>query len=352
MDPYTAPAAPQGLLLLNLGTPDSASIVDVRRYLREFLSDPRVIDLPAPLRWALLRLFILPFRPRATAAAYAKIWTSEGSPLRVHSEHLRRALAERLGPSYRVELGMRYGRPDIVSALGRLARAGVKSLVVLPLFPQFAVASTGSAVARVRAQVERDGHPFALDVVEPFYAHPEFIGALAERTAPELARFEPDHVLMSYHGLPERHIRRGDTGGRHCLARPDCCDAILAANRNCYRAQCFATARALGRALRLAPERYGVSFQSRLGRSPWIRPYTDHVLPELASRGVRRLAVVCPAFVADCLETLEEIEIRARDQWRALGGEALHLVPCLNADVRWAAGLERLIRARTHPRAG
>ena len=334
-----------GVLLVNLGTPSTPSIGDVRRYLHEFLSDPRVIDANPLARALLLYGVVLPFRPRRSAAAYAKIWTAQGSPLRVHGRALAEAVQKELGDEFGVGLAMRYGEPSIASALEGLARSGAERLVVLPLFPQYASSSTGSALQRVYEQAGRHWSVAALRVIEPFYDEPGFVAALRERTQPELDAFAPDHVLMSYHGLPERQIRKSDSVGTHCLRGESCCDAIGLANRNCYRAQCFATSRALAGALKLDGPRWSVSFQSRLGRTPWIRPFTDEVLPELAARGVRRLAVVCPSFVADCLETLEEIGLRAAEQWRACGGEALRLVPCLNAHPRWVEAVASWVRA-------
>jgi ferrochelatase len=333
-----------GVLLVNLGTPASPSVREVRRYLRELLSDPHVLDLPRLGRWALLNLFILPFRPRTSAAIYAKVWTPRGSPLLVNCQALREGLAERLGAGFRVDLGMRYGLPTIRAALGRFAEADVRRIILVPLFPQYASSSTGSAVDHVEDIVAASPQPPQIQAIDPFYQDPGFISALTAVTTSALASFHPDHILMSYHGIPERHVRKTDPTGHHCLSRSSCCDSVGDANRYCYRAHCFATSRALAAALGLPPERYSVAFQSRLGRIPWIQPYTDLVLPELAARGIRRLAVVCPSFLADCLETLEEIGMRARDQWQALGGEAFLLVPCLNAHPRWVEALATIVQ--------
>jgi ferrochelatase len=325
-----------GALLVQLGTPDSPSVPDVRRYLAEFLSDPRVIDLPAPLRWLLLHLVILRVRPRRSAAAYRKIWTPQGSPLRVYSEDFARALAAALHAELRVALGMRYGNPSIDAALRELSDAGVSQLVVWPLFPQYSTAATGSALARVfeRARAYRFERVISIG---PCHADAGFVAACAAVARPALSAFRPDAVLFSYHGLPERQIRAADTSGRHCLASSDCCATLGSVNRNCYRAQCLATSVALAAALSLPDGTWSSAFQSRLGPTRWIDPYTDVELPRLAASGVRRLAVLCPAFVADCLETLEEIGMRAREQWLSLGGEDLLLVPSLNADPAWVA---------------
>jgi ferrochelatase len=333
---------PRGVLLINLGTPDAPNPRAVRRYLREFLSDPRVIDLPALQRKLLLEAVILPTRPRASAAAYAKVWSEAGSPLLVHGEALRAKLALRLGPDYAVALGMRYGRPALSDALRRLEERGVHDVIALPLFPQYSTAATGSALAAL-FEAPAAGRITRLTALGPFWDDPGFARAWRDVAAPLLAPFRADHVLFSYHGLPENQIRAADRSGAHCLARADCCASLSSENRDCYRAQCFATTAALGAALELDPRRVSTSFQSRLGRRPWIKPYTDLVLPELHAAGVRRLAVLCPAFVADCLETVEEIGIRAREQWRALGGEDLLLVPCLNAHPSWVDAVAELV---------
>ncbi len=339
-------SAPRAVLLVNLGTPESPRRTDVRRYLREFLSDPRVIDLPAPLRALLLYGVILPFRPRVAADAYAKIWTREGSPLLVHGRALRDALATQLGDGYRVELAMRYGSPSLGVAVDALARSGSESILVVPLFPQFAASSTGSALEAIYRRAARQWNPPPIEVLPPYFDAPRFIECLAATARGAVADAKPDHLLVSFHGLPERQIRKSDPSGSHCLSRPDCCEQAEAPRTVCYRAQCRATGRALATSLGLGEGEWTLSFQSRLGRTPWLRPFTDEVLPELAQRGVRRLAVSCPAFTADCLETLEEIGIRAADQWRDLGGETLTLVPSLNSRADWVHTLADWVRAR------
>jgi ferrochelatase len=320
----------KGLLLVNLGTPDAPDEDAVRRYLAEFLSDPRVLDINPVARWLLLRLFILPRRPAQSAAAYRKIWGERGSPLLYYSRDLAAAVGAALGPEWRVELGMRYGTPSIAEAVARLGRVDV----AFPLYPQFADSSTGSSLEKI---------PDGARIVPPFYDDPGTIAAFAAVGRPFV---DADHVLFSFHGLPERHMRKQHP--QHCLATSDCCAAISQRNMNCYRAQCFATARALRGALGLAAEHTTVCFQSRLGRRPWISPYTDVVVPELAQRGLKRLAVFCPAFVADCLETLEEIGIRARASFLAAGGQELHLVPSLNATPVWVSAVKDLVLKAAH----
>jgi protoporphyrin/coproporphyrin ferrochelatase len=333
-----------GVLLVNLGTPDAPTPPAVRRYLRQFLSDPRVIDINPVARRLLLELVILPLRPRKSAAAYAKVWTAEGSPLLTLSRALEAGVRTALGPGHLVELAMRYGSPSIPDALERLRAGGAHRLVVAPLYPQYSSAATGSSVTEVFAELARQQVVSAVSVLPAFYDDPGFISAFAQVGKPVLEREMPDHVLFSFHGLPERQVKASDHSGRHCLRLPSCCDAIGGANRDCYRAQCFATARALAARLGLAPRSWSVCFQSRLGRTPWIKPYTDLRIDELAREGKKRLCVFCPAFVADCLETLEEIGLRAKQQFLNAGGESLALVPSLNASDAWLGALAQLLR--------
>ncbi len=338
--------ARDGLLLVNLGTPDAPRTPEVRRYLREFLSDPRVFDMHPVKRALVLELFILPFRPRRSAEAYRQIWGERGSPLLFHGEDLAAKLRARLGPEVAVELAMRYQNPSIASALDRLRDAGADRVVVVPLFPQYSSAAWGSAVEKVFADAAVRWNVPTLEVVAPFYDHPAFLDATAEIARRERASFDADYFLMSFHGLPERHITKSDlSGGRHCL-RDGCCASIGPANRFCYRAQCFATARGIAQRLGLAEGRWEVTFQSRLGRDPWIQPFTDVRVIELARAGVKRLAVLSPAFVADCLETLEELALRAREDFVRHGGEDLRLVPSLNSEEVWVDALLAIVADR------
>ena len=337
------------MLLVNLGSPASPRPADVRRYLKEFLSDPRVLDIPGPLRWLLLRAVILPFRPRRSARQYASIWTPEGSPLVVHGRALAEALGTRLGDDYRVVLAMRYGEPSIADGLEALLAEDVGRIRVLPLFPHSASSSSGSAVARVYELAGRRWNVPDLEVLGAFYDDPGFIGAAAAVARPVLEEVRPDFVLFSYHGLPESHIRRSDAGAA-CRLDDACCSAVGPANRSCYRAQCLATTRALAEELGLASHEHASAFQSRLGPIAWIGPQTDRLLPQLRERGVSKLAVLCPSFVADCLETLEEIGIRAREQWTELGGEELRLIPCVNTHPAWVEALAGWLTRQTAQR--
>ena len=336
-----------GVLLLQLGTPDSTQVSDVRRYLREFLSDPRVIDMPAPARALLLNAVILPFRPRRSAEQYRKIWTEDGSPLLVYTERLAEEIQQRLGERFLVKAAMRYQNPSIESALEDLDAAGCERIVIAPLFPQYSSAAYGSAVAKVFDVLEAKWNVPATSTIPPFYDHPGFVRAVAGVALPLLDDFEPDHVIFSYHGLPESQIRKSDPSGEWCLERSDCCDAMRAENRFCYRAQAFATTRALVPELGLEEADHSTTFQSRLAGQKWIEPYTDVILDDLYRRGVRRLAVLTPSFVADCLETLEEIGIRLREQWEGLGGEDLLQVPCVNANPAWADALTEMVKVES-----
>ncbi|MDF1683397.1 MAG: ferrochelatase [Legionellaceae bacterium] len=328
-----------GLLLIQLGTPESPSTQDVRRYLREFLSDKRVLDLPALMRYALLNLIILPFRSKRSAEAYNKIWTEQGSPLRTLSLHLKNKLQVKLETTHHVVLGMRYGKPSLKQAMKDLAHCD--SITVLPLYPQYASSSTGSSLEEVLAYFSTQTVVPSLRIIRDFYAHPAFIKAQAAQIKPFLdVDNHNDYCLFSYHGLPERHIEKAGCKNV-CL---DNCPKPEDSNTACYRAQCFETTRQLVEILGLVQEQYSTAFQSRLGKTPWIKPYTDEILEDLANKGVKRLIVACPAFVTDCLETLEEIGMEAQNTWLALGGEELTLVPCLNDEEHWVQALVEIIK--------
>jgi ferrochelatase len=338
-----------GVLFINLGTPDAPTPAAVGRYLREFLMDPFVIDLPLPLRWFFVNVLIVPRRKYQSAEAYQKIQLPEGSPLLVHTRALAQDVAARLNPNeYVVEYGMRYGNPSIKSALEKLKASSVSRIIVLPLYPQYAGSSVETAVVETRRSARDLGCEQLLTFLPPFYDEPEFIKAWAERILGSIDAETTDHLVFSFHGVPVRHLTR--LHPNHCLKATDCCAAVTAANQNCYRAQCFATARAIANQIELNADDYTVSFQSRLGRAEWTEPNTVDVLQALAGRGVKRVAVACPSFVADCLETLEEIGIRGRQTFIQAGGEELKLIPSLNADQPWVDTVATWIEAAAKAR--
>ncbi len=327
----------RGVLLVNLGTPDSCAVHDVRRYLDEFLMDRRVMDVPWLWRRLIVSGFILPTRPRRSARAYAKIWDAAGertgSPLLAYSKALHARLSDAL--TMPCELAMRYGQPTIASALRRLDEQAVSELFVIVLYPHHADSTRTTTIEAVRSQT-CDG--MTVEVLPPFYDRPAYIAAQAgviERNLPP----HWDHLLLSYHGLPERHLTQADPTGGHCLQSADCCQRPSAAHATCYRHQVLRTSELLMAKLDIDESRYSVSFQSRLGRLPWLTPYTDQTLTQLPRQGVKHLAVACPAFLADNLETLEEIGITGRQNFLAAGGESLTLIPCLNDDPQWTAVL-------------
>lgn len=336
-----------GVLLINLGTPDAPNTSDVRRYLNEFLTDGRVIDIPALPRQLLVRGLITPFRSVASGKSYRAIWTDRGSPLKYISQDLTIALQNALDAQaarrYHVVLAMRYQSPDIESGLMELRRARVSRIVVMPLFPQYASASTGSAHQRVMEIASRWQVVPDFKFVQSFYNNEGYIRAFAE-----IGRgYQPeqyDHILFSYHGLPQRQMRKADDCN-HCLQTPDCCHVLSEKNQFCYGAQCHATTQALAAALQLSPDRYSLSYQSRLGKDPWMLPYTVRVLEDLAKRGVKKILVFCPAFVADCLETLFEITTEYQEEFVAWGGEKVQLVESLNTHPTWVAALRDMILA-------
>ena len=330
----------KGVLLLNLGSPDSPSVSDVRRYLGEFLMDPRVLDVNWFTRFAIVNFAILPTRPKESAHAYQKVWTEDGSPLVAISRRVCKQLQARL--TVPVELSMRYQNPSIESALRKLAGQGVDEFLLIPLFPHFAMSSFETAVERVK-ELSSQIMPQAKVVVQPpFYDHPRYVAALVSSAADFLARGY-DHLLFSFHGLPERQIRKSDPTGCHCLATSDCCQRPSPAHATCYRAQCFATVAAFVTLAGIPESKYSVAFQSRLGRDPWLKPYTDFELVRLPKEGKKRLLVICPAFVSDCLETLEEIGMRGRDTFMEAGGKEFAQIPCLNEHPLWLEALQAMV---------
>jgi ferrochelatase len=332
------------VLVVNLGTPDAPSPSKVRRYLREFLSDPRVLDIPALGRWILLNLIILPFRPRKSAEAYEKIWTAAGSPLLEHTRAFTDKLRASLPEGYGVEFAMRYGNPSLESGLDKLLARSPEELIIFPMYPQYSSASTGSTLEKIYSLLKSRWNVPAVRTIGPFHGDAGFLDACAAVGRPRLEAFAPDHVLFSYHGLPERQIRRGESLEGHCLKADDsCCASLSWKNNYCYRAQCFETSRQLARRLGLSPAQYTVCFQSRLGRTPWIKPYTDLVIADLGKAGKNKVLVFEPSFTADCLETLEEISYRGQATFLEAGGQKLELVPSLNSSEIWVKAARDLL---------
>jgi ferrochelatase len=332
-------AMKKGILLMNLGSPDSTRVPDVRKYLREFLMDGRVIDSPYPVRWFVVNCLILPRRPRESAHAYEAIWTREGSPLVVMSRRVQQLLQQRI--ALPVELCMRYQSPSPEQALTALARQGVTDVHLIPLFPHYAMSSFETAVVRVQDAITHAFPGLRLTSEPPYYRRPEYISALVASASGFLAQ-DYDHLLFSYHGIPERHVRKSDPTGGHCLATGDCCTGDHPSHAFCYRAQCFKTTELFVQAAQIPAGKWSVSFQSRLGRDPWLKPYTDFEFERLAHEGCRRLLVICPAFVSDCLETIEEIGIRGKETFEKAGGESLERIPCMNDHPRWIDALEQM----------
>lgn len=323
-----------GILLMNLGSPDSTSVKDLKRYLNEFLMDEKVMDYPWLLRTLLVKGIIVPFRARRSAAAYQSIWWKEGSPLIVLTERLQKALEPRFeGP---VAIAMRCGNPNPAAAFDQLLQKapGLEEVILLPLYAHYAMSSYETAVTYARQIHRQKKYPFRLTTVGPYYNNPDYIHALAESIKPYLQQ-EFDHLLFSYHGVPERHIRKGDITHAHCLASEDCCQVDSPAHAYCYRHQVITTTELVVKELGLPKEKYGLSFQSRLGRDEWLKPYTAARLNELPGEGKKKLLVACPAFTLDCLETLEEIADQGKHGFMAAGGESFTMIPCLNTQPVW-----------------
>ena len=320
----------RAVLLVNLGSPDSTSVPDVSRYLREFLGDERVIDKPGePFRSLLVNRIIIPKRVKNSAHAYAQIWTERGSPLVVTSQQVREKLAATLGPDPSVYLAMRYGNPSIASVVGRMVADGIKEVLLFPQYPHYAMSSWETVVVKVLEEMKRQAPAINVTCVQPFFEDADYIEAFHASVAPYLAQ-PYDHLLFSYHSIPERHLRKADSSKAHCTLVANCCETCSPAHATCYRAQVMKTTRALARRAGLDPARYSVSFQSRLRGEPWLTPFTDHELERLPKSGIKNLLVLCPAFVADCLETLEEISQQGRDLFLGAGGTKFQQIPCLN----------------------
>lgn len=330
----------KGVLLVNLGTPDSTSVSDVRKYLTEFLMDKRVIDIPYLNRWLLINVIIAPFRAPKSAKEYERLFDEKGSPLKYLGYEVRDKLRNNLGDEYQVELGMRYQSPSIQEAIDKLKSCA--SIRVIPLFPQYASASTGSVQDKVM-EIVKDWQIIPdISFVSQFYEEELFLETIADNARALMVHTDYDHFLFSYHGIPERQITKGDDLG--VCQFGSCCETISDKNRYCYRAQCYSTTGLLARKLGLNPEQYSVAFQSRLGKTPWIRPYTDEVLKELAATGKKRVLAFSPSFIADCLETTVEVGETYQEDFIAAGGEQWDLVPSLNAEDKWVECLAGMVR--------
>lgn len=334
-----------GILLVNLGTPDSSSGYDVYRYLIEFLTDPRVIDTSWLTRQFLVRGAIAPFRFRQSAQSYRVIWTPEGSPLKVYGYRVQALLQEQLGENYCVELAMRYRHPSIEQSLQKLIQSQVQRIIVLPLFPHYASATTGSVHQKVMELVSRYEVIPEMSFISDYGTHPKLIEAFCA-AAENYPIEEYDHVIFSFHGLPQRHILKADKQGC-CLQSADCCQKLSSINKDCYSAQCYATAKALTSALNITPEMHSVVFQSRLGKDPWLQPYFSAMIEKLAHEGNKKVLVFCPSFVCDCLETLHEIGVEYAEEFKKAGGEQLDLVPGLNDHPKWIEALVDIVKQKT-----
>lgn len=335
----------KGVLLVNLGSPEAPTPEAVKPYLDEFLMDPRVIDLPFVLRWLLVKGIILNTRPKKSAAAYQKIWWKEGSPLVVLSKRVQEALQKKV--ELPVVLAMRYGKPSIASGLEALTAQGVTDVLVVPLYPQYAMATTQTIEVLTKKLAKTSYPNLQLTFLPAFYHQPEYIKALSQVIAHGLETAPYDHLLFSYHGVPVRHLRKTDPTGAHrnikIIDQHYCCTPGSAAAHYCYRTHCFETTRAVASYLNLAASTYSQSFQSRLGMDAWLTPFTADQVVALAQKGVKNLVVVTPAFVADCIETLEEIELEAGAEFIKNGGTSFRMISCLNDDAYWVSVLENWI---------
>ena len=328
---------------MNLGSPDSTEVKDVRRYLDEFLMDGRVIDYPWLLRALLVKGIIVPFRAPKSAEAYKTIWTSQGSPLIVLTKQLQQSLQQVVEEP--VEIAMRYGNPTAKVAYQALLRknSDLEEVILVPLYPHYAMSSYETAVEWMKEIHQKNKYSFKLVAIRPYYNNEDYLDALAGTIGPHLQN-EFDHLLFSYHGVPERHIYKGDITHQHCLRSVNCCEIHSPAHKQCYRHQCRTTTRLVAEKLDLPSNKFSMSFQSRLGRAEWLKPYTAMRLQELAGEGVKKILVACPAFVSDCLETLEEIAEQGKEIFLHAGGESFTMIPCLNDHPVWVRTIAKWIK--------
>lgn len=328
---------------MNLGSPDSTSVKDVRKYLDEFLMDGRVIDSPYLIRFFLVKGIIVPFRAPKSAEAYSTIWTKEGSPLIVLTKHLQEALAQQVDEP--IEIAMRYGSPSPQDAFDALLKKNpaLEEVLAVPLYPHYAMASYETAVEYAKEVHKKNKYPFRLNFIKPFFDEAGYINAMAENIKPYLTE-SYDHILFSYHGIPARHLTKIDPTGSHCMKVNDCCNVSNpAAHSVCYRHQCFVTTKLIVEKLNIPADKYSISFQSRLGKG-WLEPFTDIRLQQMPGEGIKKLVILSPAFVSDCLETLEELQDRGKEEFMHAGGESYTAVPCLNVHPLWVETLAKWVK--------
>jgi len=328
---------------MNLGSPDSTQVKHVRKYLDEFLMDARVIDMPYLTRALLVKGIIVPFRAPKSAEAYRTIWWKEGSPLVEITRQLQNAVQKQVDMP--VSIAMRYGNPSAKSAYEELLKKadGLDEVILFPLYPHYAMSSYETAVEHMKEVHKKEKYPFKLTIIKPFYKEPDYINAMVENMKPFLEEGY-DHLLFSYHGVPARHIKKSDVTGKHCLNVLNCCEVDSPANEYCYRHQCFITTRLIAEQLNIPAGKYSISFQSRLGKG-WLEPFTDIRLEEMPGEGIKKLLIICPAFVSDCLETLEEIAERGKESFLKAGGEGYKMIPCLNVHPLWVNAVVKMIKA-------
>ncbi len=333
----------KAIVLMNLGSPDSTEVKDVKRYLDEFLMDERVIDKPWLLRAFLVKALIVPFRSPNSAEAYKSIWTEKGSPLIVITKQLQKALQKEIDEP--VVIAMRYGNPSTKQAFDTLVEKNkdLEEVLVVPLYPHYAMSSYETAAEYAKEIHKKYNYSFRLEFIKPFYDDAAYLYALAESIRPYLEQ-EYDQILFSYHGIPERHVHKTDVTGQHCLKVANCCEVPSEAHKYCYRHQCLYTSKEVAKMLQIPEAKWRFSFQSRLGRDEWLKPYTVIRLAELPKEGVKKLMIVCPAFVSDCLETLEEIAIEGKEVFMKAGGESFDLIPCLNVHPLWVGALAKWMK--------
>lgn len=332
----------RGIILMNLGSPDSTQVKDVRKYLNEFLMDGRVIDMPYLSRLLLVKGIIVPFRAPKSAEAYKTIWWKEGSPLIELTKRLQNEVQKQLDEP--VAIAMRYGSPSPKDAYDELLKKvdDLEEVILFPLYPHYAMSSYETAVEYMKEVHAKGKYKFRLTTIKPYYNNVDYINAMAENMKPYLNE-EYDHILFSYHGIPGRHIKKSDITGTHCLQVENCCNVDSPAHKFCYRHQCFTTTKLITSQLNIPTDKYSISFQSRLGKG-WLEPFTDIRLEQMPKEGIKKLLILCPAFVSDCLETLEEIAERGKESFKHAGGESYTMIPCMNTHPMWVNAITKWLK--------